>query len=76
MVGALIVEKGEVVAQGFHQKSGGPHAEVEALNSLGRQPSPDASIIISLEPCSTHGKTPPVPMQFSIPVFKRSMLPG
>ena len=31
MVGALIVEKGEVVAQGFHQKSGGPHAEVEAL---------------------------------------------
>ena len=76
MVGALIVEKGEVVAEGFHQKSGGPHAEVEALNSLGRQPSPDASIIISLEPCSTHGKTPPVPMQFSIPVFKRSMLPG
>ena len=59
MVGALIVEKGEVVAKGFHQKSGGPHAEVEALNSLGRQPSPDASIIISLEPCSTHGKTPP-----------------
>ena len=59
MVGALIVEKVEVVAQGFHQKSGGPHAEVEALNSLGRQPSPDASIIISLEPCSTHGKTPP-----------------
>ncbi len=59
MVGALIVEGGEVVAEGFHRKCGGPHAEVEALDSLGRKPSPDASMVISLEPCSTHGKTPP-----------------
>ena len=36
MVGALIVEGGEVVAEGFHRKCGGPHAEVEAFDSLAQ----------------------------------------
>ena len=58
-VGALIVENGEVISEGFHSASGQAHAEVEALNALGRKPSTDASMVISLEPCSTHGKTPP-----------------
>lgn len=59
MVGALLVEDGEVVAEGFHRATGKAHAEVEALNALGRAPLPGASLVISLEPCSTHGKTPP-----------------
>jgi len=59
MVGALIVERGEVVAEGYHHACGEPHAEIEALASLGRKPDPDAAMFVSLEPCSTQGKTPP-----------------
>jgi diaminohydroxyphosphoribosylaminopyrimidine deaminase / 5-amino-6-(5-phosphoribosylamino)uracil reductase len=59
MVGALIVERGEIVAEGYHQACGEPHAEIEAFSSLGRKPDPSASMFISLEPCSTQGKTPP-----------------
>ena len=59
MVGALVVERGEIVSEGYHHACGQPHAEVEALASLGRKATPDAAMFISLEPCSTHGKTPP-----------------
>ena len=59
MVGALIVERGEVVAEGYHRACGEPHAEIEAFASLGREPGTDAAMFVSLEPCSTHGKTPP-----------------
>ena len=59
MVGALIVEGGEIVAEGYHHACGEPHAEIEAFSSLGRRPDPSASMFISLEPCSTQGKTPP-----------------
>lgn len=59
MVGALVVERGEIVSEGYHRACGQPHAEVEALASLGRRATPDAAMFISLEPCSTHGKTPP-----------------
>ena len=59
MVGSLIVERGEIVAEGYHQACGGSHAEIEAFATLGREPGPDAVMFVSLEPCSTHGKTPP-----------------
>ena len=59
MVGALIVEDGEVVAEGYHQRAGGGHAETVALNALGRKPQKNAVLIVSLEPCSTYGRTPP-----------------
>lgn len=59
MVGALVVERGEIVSEGYHHACGQPHAEVEALASLGRKTTPDAAMFISLEPCSTYGKTPP-----------------
>ena len=59
MVGALIVEDEKIVAEGYHQKAGSPHAEVEAIKSLGRTPKKNASIFVSLEPCSTTGRTPP-----------------
>ncbi|TVR46388.1 MAG: bifunctional diaminohydroxyphosphoribosylaminopyrimidine deaminase/5-amino-6-(5-phosphoribosylamino)uracil reductase RibD [Puniceicoccaceae bacterium] len=59
MVGALIVEGGEVVAEGWHRRAGEAHAEVEALRALGRDPAPDAVLVVTLEPCSTTGRTPP-----------------
>ena len=59
MVGALIVEDGEIVAEGFHERAGNAHAEVAAFSALGRKPREGATLFVSLEPCSTHGKTPP-----------------
>ena len=57
MVGALIVESGHIVAEGFHAQDGGPHAERVALAALGRAPRPDAVLYVTLEPCSTAGRT-------------------
>jgi len=57
MVGALIVEGGRVVAEGWHRAAGRPHAEVEALRALGRAPSAEATLYVTLEPCSTCGRT-------------------
>lgn len=59
LVGALIVEDGEVVAEGFHALAGEPHAEIQALRALGRKPRPGATLYVTLEPCCTHGRTPP-----------------
>lgn len=57
-VGAVIVRDGEVIGEGYHQEAGGPHAEVEAIRSAGRDLA-GATIYISLEPCCHHGRTPP-----------------
>ncbi len=57
MVGAVIVEDGAVVAEGFHACDGGPHAERVALQALGREPKPGATLYVTLEPCCTHGRT-------------------
>ncbi|MEM8868551.1 MAG: bifunctional diaminohydroxyphosphoribosylaminopyrimidine deaminase/5-amino-6-(5-phosphoribosylamino)uracil reductase RibD [Verrucomicrobiota bacterium] len=56
-VGAIIVEAGEIVAEGFHAYDGGPHAERVALEQLGRFPADDAAMFVTLEPCSTAGRT-------------------
>lgn len=57
MVGAVIVENGKIVAEGWHRAAGQAHAEIEALRALGRKPTPQASLYITLEPCSTTGRT-------------------
>jgi len=57
LVGAVIVEDGVIVAEGFHARDGGPHAERVALSRLGRKPRPGATLYVTLEPCSTHGRT-------------------
>lgn len=57
MVGALLVEEGLVVAEGATAPDGGPHAERRALEALGRPPKPGATLYVTLEPCSTEGRT-------------------
>ena len=57
MVGALIVEEGHVVGEGATAPDGGPHAERLALLARGKTPRPGATLYVTLEPCSTHGRT-------------------
>ncbi len=57
-VGAVIVVENRIIAKGWHHGAGLPHAEIEALRSL-KQPARNATIYVTLEPCSTHGRTPP-----------------
>ncbi|MGJ3244190.1 MAG: bifunctional diaminohydroxyphosphoribosylaminopyrimidine deaminase/5-amino-6-(5-phosphoribosylamino)uracil reductase RibD [Opitutales bacterium] len=58
-VGAVIVEKDRLVAWGATEPAGGRHAEIVALDHLDRHPGSDAVLYVTLEPCSTHGRTPP-----------------
>jgi diaminohydroxyphosphoribosylaminopyrimidine deaminase/5-amino-6-(5-phosphoribosylamino)uracil reductase len=58
MVGCVIVREDTVVGEGWHQRFGGPHAEVEALAAAAEQAN-GATLYVTLEPCCHHGKTPP-----------------
>ena len=56
-VGAVIVKSGKIIAEGWHKRPGGDHAEVAALKKLGHNAG-GATLYVSLEPCSTRGRTP------------------
>jgi len=58
LVGAVVLADGVVVGEGWHAEYGGPHAEVEALQVAGGR-SRGATLVVTLEPCRHHGKTPP-----------------
>lgn len=59
MVGAIVLDKnGNIIGEGYHQKYGEAHAEVNALNQAGEK-AREGTIIVNLEPCSHYGKTPP-----------------
>ena len=58
VVGAVVVRDGRVVGEGWHERKGGPHAEVNALRAAGEQ-ARGATLYLTMEPCSHHGSTPP-----------------
>ena len=59
MVGAVIVRQGKLIGEGWHQRFGGPHAEVEAISAAAGADLAGATMYVTLEPCCHHGKTPP-----------------
>jgi diaminohydroxyphosphoribosylaminopyrimidine deaminase/5-amino-6-(5-phosphoribosylamino)uracil reductase len=60
LVGAVVVHNDSIIGEGYHQEYGGPHAEVNAVNSVEDQSLlSESTLYVSLEPCSHHGKTPP-----------------
>ena len=58
MVGAVVVNEGQIVGQGYHRRVGAAHAEVEALQAAGPQ-ARGATLYVTLEPCHHQGRTPP-----------------
>jgi diaminohydroxyphosphoribosylaminopyrimidine deaminase / 5-amino-6-(5-phosphoribosylamino)uracil reductase len=58
IVGAVVVRDGEVVGEGWHERKGGPHAEVVALAAAGER-ARGATLFVTMEPCAHHGTTPP-----------------
>ena len=58
VVGAVVLRNGQIVGEGWHERKGGPHAEVVALEAAGRL-ARGATLYVTMEPCSHHGSTPP-----------------
>lgn len=61
MVGAVLVKHSRIIGQGWHRRAGQPHAEIEALRDAQRRShsARGATLYVTLEPCCTHGRTPP-----------------
>jgi diaminohydroxyphosphoribosylaminopyrimidine deaminase/5-amino-6-(5-phosphoribosylamino)uracil reductase len=58
-VGAILVKKNKIISTGYHQRRGLPHAETECLAAAGDRGAKGATLYVTLEPCSTTGRTPP-----------------
>jgi diaminohydroxyphosphoribosylaminopyrimidine deaminase/5-amino-6-(5-phosphoribosylamino)uracil reductase len=58
VVGAVVVRHGEIVGEGWHERKGGPHGEVVALDAAG-EAARGATLYVTLEPCDHHGSQPP-----------------
>ena len=59
MVGCVIVHNSQIIGEGYHEQYGQAHAEVHAVQKLSPSELVGAHVVVTLEPCSHHGKTPP-----------------
>ncbi len=59
VVGCIIVKDGKIISKGYHHSAGSPHAEVEAINKAPAKFLKGSTLYVTLEPCSTHGRTSP-----------------
>src|SRR2546423_739885 len=61
MVGAVLVKNGKIIGRGWHRRAGEPHAEIEAIRDAEARGGklPGSTLYVTLEPCSTYGRTPP-----------------
>src|SRR6516165_6316086 len=57
-VGCVVAQRGRVIGEGWHERAGEAHAEIAALRAAGNQAA-GATVYVTLEPCSHHGRTPP-----------------
>jgi len=73
LVGAVVVNNGVVVGQGFHQFAGGPHAEVRAIDAAGGT-ARGATLYVNLEPCNHTGRTPPCTLKILEADLKRVVI--
>lgn len=75
LVGSVIVYNDQIIGEGFHQKAGQPHAEINAINSVkDKELLKNSTIYVSLEPCSHFGKTPPCALKLKEIGFKRVVI--
>lgn len=58
-VGCVIVKDGKIIGEGWHERAGEPHAEINALNQAGQMAAHGADVYLTLEPCCHQGRTPP-----------------
>ena len=70
LVGAVIVKDGQIIGRGWHEYFGGPHAEINAIKDA-KGNTENATIYVSLEPCSHYGKTPPCSLEIIRNKFSR-----
>ena len=75
LVGAVIVHNGKIIGEGYHQKAGEPHAEINAINSVENpELLPESTIYVSLEPCAHFGKTPPCSLKLREIGFRKVVI--
>lgn len=73
LVGAVIVKEGRIIGEGWHQRAGEPHAEVNAINNATESVE-GSTIYVNLEPCSHYGRTPPCASLLAERKFKRVVI--
>ena len=75
MVGSVIVHNGKIIGEGFHQKAGSPHAEVNAISSVKNQELlKESTLYVNLEPCAHYGKTSPCSLLIKQKQLKRVVI--
>ncbi len=75
LVGSVIVHNGKIIGEGYHQKAGETHAEINAINSVENpELLPESTIYVSLEPCAHFGKTPPCSLKLREIGFRKVVI--